>query len=304
MYSHRIPEFQRDGGSDGNMHLRTIESWDTLLQCLHKAGKGSMSAGKTGGEREEFTLTRDYAHALEIAQVGWTEHADKIMDEAKKFASDPRLSALNEAAWSRPLPSYHGRINVPAHLRGDVKSMRKRKRFYKPGSGISLVSAGCFNAHISTEQIIARGSIAARVALAIRSRGIPCTIDVAVHSGWTHPQTRFLAHRIRVNRTNDPIDPARIAFALAHPAMLRRAWFRLAELEDAEIQRQIHIGGGYGMAMGTHAECMDSHMPSFPGENSRIVFMPGTLNMQEFEREAIAAIQSCAMDNSMEGVQS
>ena len=73
------------------------------------------------------------------------------------------------------------------------------------------------------------------LALALSRLGHACELWADISS--RHPDGRVLHMRILVKGVNDEIDPARIMFAFAHPAMLRRLGFA--------VKRQCKFGGRF-----------------------------------------------------------
>ena len=130
-----------------------------------------------------------------------------------------------------------GAVNVPAHLSGNPMSMRRRETVISEIAPIHLVIWISSSGSVSNKVIERRG--AACLALA---RILSAVRPISLYVGTGYVDQKF--HTVTLARLDTaPLDLARAAFALAHPAMLRGAFFAAEHI----VRRQNGHKGGLSM---------------------------------------------------------
>jgi hypothetical protein len=87
----------------------------------------------------------------------------------------------------------------------------------------------CDSSGIPAKAIKARGQVISALAFALTRLGFSCEMWVDVTTTKAHNNGRYAGSvRVMVKGSNDILDPARVLFAYAHPAMLRRVCFAAA----------------------------------------------------------------------------
>lgn len=100
------------------------------------------------------------------------------------------------------------------------------------------------SAIVDKKVIERRGAAIVALAQALESAGrrVEITAVLAVKSYGDSKIT----HRIKVKESFQKLHIPTLAFALAHPSMLRRIGFAAMEAEPADVRRALNVPGGYG----------------------------------------------------------
>jgi len=202
--------------------------------------------------------------ALKTAESGWQKGADKMRDlmgdlaDGLKSGSRPRTEMVGSRAG--------GKVNVPAYLQGEPRHMQRPEQIGNQtsrGKTMILTANFCAGGYVDAGDLILRGAAVGAVALILESMGYPTEINAAVTS--TYDEEVYATHNIRVKRSNGYLNESSIAFALAHPCMLRRLMFRFVEQHDNEIIRECW---GYGHPADMTETDADLYVPSVDSKES------------------------------------
>jgi hypothetical protein len=109
-----------------------------------------------------------------------------------------------------------------------------------PGKICKIVVSVSFSAAISPETIIQRGAIVCALIDAIEFAGhrveVICNVALSVgdsheYRQGKHKESGWFEVSVNIKKSSQPLDMSDLAFCLAHPAMLRRIMFSVAEIE-------------------------------------------------------------------------
>jgi hypothetical protein len=135
----------------------------------------------------------------------------------------------------------------------------------KPVAGkvLKVVVAGAAAAGVPADDITRRGAAVAALVDVLERCGRRCEVE------WHQCVTsrgamRSYSLRVGVKGAAEPVDAERLAFALLHPAMLRRIAFGVAERESMETRASLgfRTGGPYGYPADVpHGERGDVYLP-------------------------------------------
>lgn len=99
----------------------------------------------------------------------------------------------------------------------------------REGKIITLVCSLSFSAAISPETIIQRGAMICALVDAIEYAGY--RVEVICNDTSSDNSNGWFEIDVVVKKANQPLNLIEMAFCLAHPAMLRRMMFSVAEIE-------------------------------------------------------------------------
>lgn len=161
------------------------------------------------------------AEAIRLAREGWPEGMAKAeeligrvsdeviqgrgMGEGEEVISDVMGAAYDPATFAAGIPECWGRI-------APVVSKR----------AVRIVINVTTSYGVDPGDMMKRGLAVAALAMVLKAKGYPVTIDVAqylYHS--TRDRTEMTTVRVADANTGSPLDLDRIVFALAHPSMFR-----------------------------------------------------------------------------------
>ena len=190
----------------------------------------STPSSREEGKKASWDMGVDFPLSVSLCQNGWEQGAEKLL---KRFTS--LAATVSEQILKRPIKwdviGQH--FDVSRVVNGEPESwFRKGKPVRKHGSRrlvtiLVNISASCA---IRSSVIEARGMVIAALAAALARAGRSVKIVVSAYSegnGCNDVQINTI-----VKQPEAPFDLARTAYALCHPAMLRRQY--LAVMENCE----------------------------------------------------------------------
>lgn len=227
-----------------------FETWGDFLDracnapSLLKNGNRASRSGKgSAGEAESLCAT--WEDAVEVATTGWLKGAK----EAGRIAEaifDKTTSMIEKTVVSYDVEGNS--LDVGRYLDGEPECWQRFDAIQEEGVGqkiIKIVLNMSLSGGVPAHKIVRRGAAVLAVIEALEYAGHRVelwSIDVTVGSGSKHMETRVL-----VKRAGENLDGPRVAFAIAHPAMLRRMCFSIMEtLETRELLSTFHVPVGYG----------------------------------------------------------
>ena len=168
-----------------------------------------------------------WEEAKTLAISGWIEG----LNEIKKISVE--LSEIIANKIVRYEPEYGvggGVVDVGAFLSNSPEYFMMKNSTEKEQEGkiITIVCSVSFSAAIDSKVIIQRGGIVCALADAIEMSGFRCEIIVNTTS---FSKSRKFEVDVILKKAQQSLNITELAFCLAHPAMLRRFMFSVAELE-------------------------------------------------------------------------
>ena len=201
----------------------SASSWDEFLRDLrdravHPAWKRHQSSIKGDAS---FTRSNSWEHCIELAECG-----DKLVTEQVASAA---VKVTFEAGPTWEYGPVGAFPSIPAYAAGVPEDMfvplEDGAANSKPIVRIA-VNVVC-SAWVDPQDIINRGAAVVALVDKIQSEGQRVELIAFCHITG-HNDDRYIMS-VTVKRPEEPIDMDRVAFALAHPSMLRRCFFRVIE---------------------------------------------------------------------------
>lgn len=200
----------------------TADSWDEFLSDLkHKPHLAAWKNKQASiSATEDFSGSKSYAHSMELAEHGCAMTREAIHEASFKVLSE----ALPE--WeTAPVGVF---ACIPAYAAGVPEDMFTPSEWGNPVPKpivriVVNVGASC---HVDAGDIINRG--AAILALIDRVQATGQRVELVAELHGRSADDTFL-FSVTVKRPEEPVDLDRIAYAIAHPSMLRRSFFRVME---------------------------------------------------------------------------
>lgn len=162
-----------------------------------------------------------------LAFNGWKEG----LKEIEKYQAN--LNELTTSKIVRQTPSYAvagSGVSVGNYLSNDPECFvfREYGEIRQEGKIIKLVCSISFSAAISASIIMQRGAMICALVDAIEYAGYRAEVicNLSAHSGKGSFEVD-----VTIKKANQPLNRIELAFCLAHPAMLRRVLFSVAEIE-------------------------------------------------------------------------
>jgi hypothetical protein len=202
---------------------RTIQTWK-MNDAWHASGwKNDQGDGWYG--------TNSMEDAVKLAMEGWPEGAVA----ASKFLD--RIRAKNPIQLKRVKHAIVGAYpNVPRAISGNPLNMRTpdiAKASRRPI--ITFLSDTCVSWDHGSNELTNRAAVVAAIIEQVEAAGYACEVFVFSKSTGNGGMWFFdagdksivVTNWVQVKNSNQPVDIARIAFGLGHPAMFRRFMFAI-----------------------------------------------------------------------------
>lgn len=233
--------------------------WDSWGEFLDKIGVVNPELGnpsvafretpKGSGKYAWFGDTVGMPDALTLARQGWVKGEKRVRDiSARLFNSVAARIGREEF-----VPDVTGLFfDVPSVVRGTPDAwfdIEIREGEGRANRHVHIIYNIAVSHSVPEAVIVARGSAVAALIELLEYGGCAVSLDVCDVAGGSHKTEPTWATFVRIKQAGQPLELARLAFAIAHPATPRRLFFSAMEHEDAETRALLGAtgeGGWYG----------------------------------------------------------
>lgn len=198
----------------------TFNSVDALVTVALETAKSGAYNGARDGYGDWLNGLKTVDAVANLARSGW----DDELPEALSVAESAVEKVNQEHTLQTFMPTFDVQgcdVDVARYLSGEPECMidYPLTPIVKSGRVITLCASVCWSAAVESEAVIARGRVVTALALALSRLGYALEIwaDWTVTGNWQTPGSV----RVLVKSAHDVLDPGRLMFALAHPAMGR-----------------------------------------------------------------------------------
>lgn len=195
---------------------------------------------------QDFYGVNSWGEANTLATEGWsseTEHALSIAE-----------NAVSTVTRDHTVPTFHPvwdvsgcEVDVARYLADDPECMVDYELTPTPQSGrvISICAGVAYSSAVSTETIKCRGYVV--VALAVVLSRLGYSTELWADDSGKGDDGKRCRMRTLVKGPNDELDPAKIMFAYAHPAMSRVLSTPAMHSLPKSWQSIMRVGRNYGV---------------------------------------------------------
>ena len=227
--------------------MRTIEfnSFDEFLHEVRTKPReeDNNSASADNSAKKKWDMNAGWDGANELASRGWKAGLTK-MARVRSLVELPDQS--DRSIQAQPFFSDEGdEVDIDRYLAGETECMIQFTPELTPSYGrvakvIVNLAASC---GVDSDTMYRRGAAACILIDALESAGVRCEV-------WVMPNTEkgrqhTFHSKVLVKRPDEHVEPDRMAFMLAHPAVMRRLGFRLVEQQPPDTWGKI-TWQGYG----------------------------------------------------------
>lgn len=206
----------------------------------------SIASEKRGKDRREFTGTYSYKEASELVRSGWPEGVRDLQKAIDVIEQGKGISPTRGAEMDimGPIPI------TGAWCAGDPECMLNPAEIIERPV-VNIIVDGCVSCRIERHQIINRGAAILALVDQLEATGVRCQIYMTIGSGritaYLDPENRpdvknpHILTVIKLKDAQDDWNLHSMSYAMVHPSMLRRHWFRVFERCPYIVRT-----GGYG----------------------------------------------------------
>lgn len=195
---------------------------------------------RNSSQRKETTdnwyATPDYQRAMYMVNHGWDEAASKMAQKVKLT-----MASSSPVRTSRPQFGVVGsQASVPRYLQGIPTNMISRNMTYSKQKVVTITRGISYNWTWSTERMMAEGIKALQLIQSLETAGKRVRLNVMWAISCRNHHT---VCKVCVKKPDERLNLSKMAFALAHPSMLRRFFFKWLETDTFT---KYDMGDGYG----------------------------------------------------------
>lgn len=195
-----------------------------------------LSSKKKEDNDKGWYRSEDYERATYLLTHGWDAAAEEMSQKVKM------TSAVNSTVRSsKPTFGVIGsQASVPRYLQGIPTNMVSRQMTYSKQKVVTITKGISYSGWWSSEAIMRESIKALQIIQAAESNGQRVRLNVMIA---TYRGNKHSICKVCVKQPDERMNLSKMAFALAHPAMLRRFFFRWIEVDPF---RTFDLGYGYG----------------------------------------------------------
>ena len=196
----------------------------------------SVSSKKKESAGGDWYQTEDYDHATRLLTQGWQTASEKMTQKIKATSG-----IQSTVRTSRPTYGVIGsQASVPRYLQGIPTNMVSRQMVYSKQKVVTITKGISYSAMWSAESILRESVKALQLVQSLESNGQRVRLNVMLASSSS---SKHSICKVCIKQPDERLNISKMSFALAHPSMLRRFFFRWIEV-DPFID--FDLGFGYG----------------------------------------------------------
>ncbi|UED86220.1 DUF7192 family protein [Streptomyces profundus] len=269
------------------VRLPPIWSWGEFLELA--AGPTWLPDGHSRKKDDEWA-GGGFAEALRLATDGWVRalpETDVSIATLRERTGQRVRTTVLEPRWD----VTGSEVDIAAYLAGEPECMIDAvpQVTTTVGRVVTLLVPAVCAATTPNAYIQHRGLALAALCSAIVGAGH----SVEVWSGWaSNPGGERHLAVARVISPSEPLDLGRLIFAMAHPAMLRRLWFAVWDVQPEPIARTM-VDANYGQLPFT---CYPDDLPDGVENAYVLPYLDKTEDQWETLESALAWCQDMFVD--------
>lgn len=243
-----MSNYSSEHESPADADVKTFESWGDFVREAEKVGKTTWQSSRDeSSERNSWAGTRTFEQAVKLARGGWKEGEAKMRDIARRI----EVKLIHRIVREDVNYDVEGMMfDVSRYLEGEPEHWTRLEESTMQADShrhVKVLVNVAVSCGVDPETIIARGAAAAALIELLEYAGhrVELWICDAESSNVSGPA--FYQRYTRVKAYDQPLEPARVAYALAHPSVQRRLGFSLMEQARPDIAQR--LSSWYGISV-------------------------------------------------------
>ena len=212
---------------DNNLFITEYNSVGEFIADINSKPNNKFFKDRKSSQRRDtdnWYATPDYNRAMYMVTNGWDAAAEKMANKVKMTST---VSGVVRS--SKPTYGVIGsQASVPRYLQGIPTNMVSRQSTYSKQKVVTITRGISYNWRWSTDRMLEEGIKALQVIQSMENGGQRVRLNVmwAVSNGRYHTICK-----VCVKQPDERMNISKMAFALAHPSMLRRFFFKWLETD-------------------------------------------------------------------------
>jgi hypothetical protein len=247
-------------------HTALFDSWGDYLSAA-ESSSSVRNRHSRNSEKRDFSgdawAGGTWKDTIAAAHAGWSEVLPEV-DAYSRHIATTVIESRPDIRFTVKRTVAGGRPNVPAMLAGHPANMlRPAPMAVRSHGRVARLVVQVGQAWvIDAKQVKARGVAVVALIDVLRAAGIPLEVWAVTKGCASGSSSSAFVFGSCIAEPHDPIDMAKVMFAVAHPGSFRRVGFSYMETCESDF-RDLYLAG-YG-TYGPNAVLRESDLPAFHG---------------------------------------
>lgn len=199
-----------------------------------------LSSQRRESENGDWYKTVDYRQATYMLTHGWDAAAEKMAEKVKMTTPIQAVSRTSKPAYG----VVGSQASVPRYLQGIPTNMVSRQTTYAKQKVVTITKGISYSGWWSADAILRECIKALQIVQSMENNGQRVRLNVMLSSTQCTGGTNHSICKVCVKQPDERLNISKMSFALAHPSMLRRFFFKWIEVDPFIT---FDLGGSYGV---------------------------------------------------------
>lgn len=198
------------------------------------------SSQRAERENGDWYKTVDYRQATYMMEHGWDSAAKKMTEKVKMTNSIQAVARSSK-------PSYGvvgSQASIPRYLQGIPTNMVSRQTVYSKQKVVTITKGISYSGWWSAEAILRECIKALQIIQSMENNGQRVRLNVMLSATQGTGGKKHSICKVCIKQPDERLNISKMSFALAHPSMLRRFFFKWMEVDPFIT---FDIGSNYGV---------------------------------------------------------
>lgn len=225
-----------------SLYVERFLTWgDYLAKAEHGDRSHATAKGRNSSRRNErgrsWSGTDTFEEALRLAREGWPEGEAMVRSIASRLEAS-MINKIVREDWNYEVEGMG--FDVARYIEGEPEHWYavEETQLEGPHRNVRIVMNLAASSGVAAEILAARGAAVAALVELLEYAGIRCEVWTVMAASGVYEAY------CKVKPYDQPLEPSRIAFALANPANFRRLHFALIEATPPAVNDWLSFGYG------------------------------------------------------------
>lgn len=245
----------RKGVHAEKVHRLEFDNFVDFLAVAETGSPRSRYQDSRNSPNERWDLGDGWDATLKLAHSGWSEGVDKVMDISSVLIESVQKSMemVNSKIMHDDVSG--SLVNVPVYLSGLPENMISFDPVYRSNKVVRFGVSCAFSAYIPADVIVRRGAAIAAAVDLLEAKEIRCEVILQERvTGYINNESLASEWFVTLKKANMPLQIDQLAFAIAHPSMLRHLGFAVQENLLPDEWQDAICGSAYGQVDDTQED--------------------------------------------------
>lgn len=228
---------------DKTLYITEYNSLSEFITEINSLPNNRFFPDDHSSERKEreggtFYGTTDYQQATHMLTHGWDAAAKKMAEKVKTTRTVSLMSRSSKPAYG----VVGSQASIPRYLQGIPTNMASRQTIYTKQKLVTITKGISYSAYWTTSQILEECIKALQIIQSLENGGHRVRLNVMLASTCDDGKYTHVC-KVCIKQPDERLNISKMSFALAHPSMLRRFFFKWIETDPFA---EHPLGDAYG----------------------------------------------------------